>query len=171
MTHRSPPDPREPRDPRMAYRIRLATPQDVDILVGFTLQEARDAEGVSLDPSPVRRGVTLALQDDALARYWVAEAPDGSLVASASVTTEWSNFHGAHYWWIQSLFVDAAHRGRGLVDQLLDHLAGAATAEGALDLRLYAHQANGRALRVYHRCGFTPAPYVLMRRGLGRTLP
>ena len=78
----------------MIYRIRSATPQDVEDLVGFTLREAQDAEGVSL----------------------------------------------------------------------LDHLAWTAAADGALDLRLYAHEANARARRVYERCGFTPAPYILMRR-------
>ena len=150
----------------MIYRIRSATPQDVEDLVGFTLREAQDAEGVSLDPSAVRRGVALAVHDAALARYWVAEDPDGVLVASASVTTEWSNFHGGHYWWVQSLFVETAHRGRGLVEQLLDHLARTAAADGALDLRLYAHEANARARRVYERCGFTPAPYILMRRSV-----
>lgn len=148
------------------YRIRPATPHDVEVLVGFTLHEAQDAERVSLDPSRVRRGVALALQDPALARYWVVEAPDGEVVASASVTTEWSNFHGGHYWWVQSLFVDPSNRGNGLVDRLLDHLAQTAAANGALDLRLYAHEVNARARRVYDRCGFTLAPYVLMKRSL-----
>ena len=50
------------------YRIRPATPHDVEVLVGFTLHEAQDAERVSLEPSRVRRGVALALQDPALAR-------------------------------------------------------------------------------------------------------
>jgi GNAT superfamily N-acetyltransferase len=150
----------------MTYQIRTATPGDVEILVAFTLQEARDAEGVSLDPAAVTRGVAQAVADPRLARYWVAEAADGRLAATASVTTEWSNFHGGHYWWVQSLFVEDAHRGRGLVDRMLDHLAREAAEGGALDLRLYAHEANARARRVYERCGFTPAPYVLMRRSL-----
>ena len=151
----------------MAYQIREATAGDADVLVAFTLREARDAEGVSLDPAGVRRGVERAFDDPRLARYWIAEAADGGPAASASITTEWSNFHGGHYWWVQSLFVEDAHRGRGLVDQMLDHLARQATDDGALDLRLYAHQDNGRARHVYERCAFTVAPYVLMRRRLG----
>lgn len=150
----------------MAYQIRSATPDDVDTLVAFTLREAHDAEDVSLDPATVRRGVARAIEDPSLARYWVAEAPDGTPAASASITTEWSNFHGGHYWWVQSLFVVDSHRGRGLVDQMLDHLARQAADGGALDLRLYVHQDNARARRVYERCTFTPAPYVLMRRRL-----
>jgi GNAT superfamily N-acetyltransferase len=124
------------------YEIQPARPEDVDVLVAFTLQEADDAEGVSLDPAAVRRGVARALDDPALARYWIALDGGGKAAASASITTEWSNFYGAHYWWVQSLFVSEAHRGRGLVDQLLDHLAQTAASAGALDLRLYAHDAN-----------------------------
>jgi GNAT superfamily N-acetyltransferase len=150
----------------MTYRIRPATPDDEDVIVAFTLSEARDAEGVSLDPTAVRRGVARALEDDRLARYWMAEGADGGPAASASTTMEWSNFHGGYYWWVQSLFVENAHRGRGLVDQILDHLARQAADAGALDLRLYAHRDNARARRVYERCGFTNAPYVLMRRRL-----
>jgi GNAT superfamily N-acetyltransferase len=149
------------------YRIRAASAADQAVLVDCTVREARDAEGVALDASAVGRGVARALEDPALARYWVAEDPDGRIVAATSITTEWSNCHGGHYWWVQSLFVEPEHRGAGLVDQLLDHLAEAARVAGALDLRLYAHQDNVRALRAYARCGFTAAPYRLMRRRLG----
>jgi ribosomal protein S18 acetylase RimI-like enzyme len=96
----------------------------------------------------------------------VAEAPGGEVVASMSVVTEWSNFRGGDYWWIQSLFIAPGHRASGLVDLLLDHLARTAAASGALELRLYAHGANERALRAYHRCGFATLPYVIMRRSL-----
>ena len=148
------------------YDIRPARAEDVDVLVAFTIQEANDAEGVPLDAAGVRRGVARALDDPALARYWMAVDSDGQAAGSASMTTEWSNFYGGHYWWVQSLFVSAPHRGRGLVDRLLDHLAQEAAASGALDLRLYAHDGNARAHRVYQRSGFTRAPYVLMRRSL-----
>jgi GNAT superfamily N-acetyltransferase len=151
------------------YTIRPAVMADADTLVEFTLREAEDAEGVRLNPARVRRGVTAALEDSRLAQYWVATDLNGGIAASVSTLKEWSNFHGGHYWWVQSLFVTPDHRGSGLVDLLLDHVAGAAASAGALDLRLYAHAANERALRVYDRCGFTEAPYVLMRRSLGGT--
>jgi ribosomal protein S18 acetylase RimI-like enzyme len=144
--------------------LRPAASHDLECLVAFTLQEALDAEGVTLRAADVRRGVSAALSDPGLARYWVAQAPDGRVVASISVVTEWSNFHGGHYWWVQSLFVVGDRRGQGVVDQLLDYVAGLAAAAGALDLRLYAHHSNARAIHAYERCGFSAAPYVLMRR-------
>jgi ribosomal protein S18 acetylase RimI-like enzyme len=52
----------------------------------------------------------------------------------------------------------------GLVERLLDHLWTVARASGAVDLRLYAHRSNARALRAYERCGFTAAPYAILTR-------
>ena len=82
--------------------------------------------------------MSAAFEDPALATYWVAESEEGTVVASTSIVKEWSNFHGGSYWWIQSLFIDPAHRGAGLVEVILDHLADEAAHAGALDLRLYA---------------------------------
>jgi GNAT superfamily N-acetyltransferase len=146
--------------------IRKARRSDTDALVAFTLQEARDAEGVELDVARVTRGVEAAFDNPPRATYWVAETPSRELVASMSVVTEWSNFHGGDYWWIQSLFIVPEHRGSGLLEQLLDRLAADARAGGALELRLYAHEANERALRAYTRGGFTRRPYSIMRRAL-----
>lgn len=148
----------------MTYAIRDAVAADLEMLVGFTVQEAREAEQIDIDEAAVRRGVQGAFQNPPLATYWVAESADGRVVASTSVVTEWSDFHGGHYWWIQSIFIVPEHRGGELVALLIDHAARMAEASGALDLRLYACRSNERALRAYRRCGFTVAPYVIMTK-------
>jgi GNAT superfamily N-acetyltransferase len=148
---------------RPAYTIRDAVRGDIDTLVAFTLREAFEAEGVERDEAAVRRGVEGAFGDPPRARYWLVETVDDNVIASTSVVTEWSDFRGGYYWWIQSLFIVPAHRGSGLLEVLIDHLAKAAAEGGALELRLYAHSSNERALRAYRRCGFTVAPYVIMR--------
>jgi GNAT superfamily N-acetyltransferase len=146
------------------YRIRGARPDDIATLVSFTRNEARDAEGRALDLASVTRGVSAAFDRSPRATYWIAETSSGEPVASTSVVTEWSNFHGGDYWWIQSLYIDPRHRGTGLLGQLLDHLAAEARAKGALELRLYAHTGNERALRAYRTHGFSEPPYVIMKR-------
>jgi GNAT superfamily N-acetyltransferase len=108
------------------------------------------------------------LEDPALSNYWVAESSNGEVVASTSAVREWSNFNGGYYWWVQSMFIVPKHRGRGLVDLLLDTVAEEARAAGAVDLRLYACGSNLRALDAYRRCGFDETPYVIMRRPLDR---
>lgn len=153
------------------YDIRPATAADLDVLVAFTLQEAQEAEGRARDVEAVTRGVRSALDDPARAVYWVAHAADGSIAASTSVVREWSDWGGGYYWWIQSLFIAPDHRGRGLAGRLLDFLADEARAGGALDLRLYAHNTNRRALEVYRRYGFSVAPYTIMSRRLAAADP
>ena len=148
------------------YAIRAATLADVDTIVAFTVREAHEAEGAELDATAVHRGVSGAFANPPRATYWVAEASGGEVVASTSIVTEWSDFHGGNYWWVQSLFIVPEHRGSGLLELLLDHLAGAAAAVGALELRLYAHRGNERAVRAYERCRFTASDYVIMRRPL-----
>ncbi len=156
-------------NPATSYTIRPAVRSDVELLIKFTLQEGHEAEGSPKDEAAVRRGVEGGFVDPPLSTYWVAESPEKAIVASTSVVTEWSDFRGGHYWWIQSLFIVPEHRGRGLVELLIDHLARAASEAGAVDLRLYAHSSNERALRVYQRCGFTVAPYVIMTRPTGQS--
>ena len=150
----------------VAYSIRPATADDIDVLVGFTLAEARDAERRTLDVDGARRGVRAAFDSPSRAAYWVAHTVEGRVVGSMSVVTEWSNFLGGDYWWIQSLYILPEHRGQGLVDQLLAYLSARAMAAGALDLRLYGYDTNERALRAYQRCGFGLTPYVVLTKPL-----
>jgi ribosomal protein S18 acetylase RimI-like enzyme len=147
------------------YVIRPATPEDADILVAYTLSEALDAERRTLSRSDVQRGVAGGFATPPKARYWVAESA-GSIVASTSIVTEWSNFRGGDYWWIQSLYIAPEHRGKGLVDVLLRFLVDEAKAGGALDLRLYGYNTNARALRAYQRFGFREAPYLILTKSL-----
>lgn len=148
------------------YRLRRAVAADLQKLVAFTLEEAREAEGLDKDADCVRRGVSAGLEDPSVATYWVAESSDGEIVASTSAVREWSNLNGGYYWWVQSMYIVPERRGRGLVDLLLDTVAEEARAAGAVDLRLYAHGSNGRALDAYRRCGFEETEYVIMRRRL-----
>lgn len=145
------------------YAIRPATPEDADILVAYTLSEALDAERRTLSRSDVQRGVAGGFATPPKARYWVVESA-GSIVASTSIVTEWSNFRGGDYWWIQSLYIVPEHRGKGLVDVVLRFLVDEAKAGGALDLRLYGYNTNARALRAYQRFGFREAPYLILTK-------
>lgn len=147
------------------YFVRDAALSDIDAIVAFTVREALEAEGLDVSDAAVRRGVAGAFGDHPVAKYWVAEHAH-EVVGSISVVTEWSNFRGGNYWWIQSLFIVPGHRGTGLVQILIDHIAGVARAAGALDLRLYARSSNERAIHAYGRCGLKPAPYIMMTRRL-----
>ena len=151
--------------PASTYLIRPAEVADTQSLVSFTIAEALDAERRSLIRTDVQRGVAGAFLTPPKARYWVVES-QGTVVASCSIVTEWSNFRGGDYWWIQSLYIVPEHRGTGLVDLMLRRLVQEAKAGGALDLRLYGFNTNARALRAYQRLGFREAPYLILTKSL-----
>jgi len=144
------------------YHIREARDSDFDVLVAFTIQEATETEGESPDPQAVAVGVGEGLGGSAPATYWVAESEDGAVVGSISVVTEWSNFRGGDYWWVQSFYIPPEHRGKGLAELLLAFVTNNARENGAIELRLYVLQANQRAIAAYRRSGFEIAPYTVM---------
>jgi len=146
--------------------IRRADLADLEQLVEFTLAEAEEAEGAGQDREKARRGIRKALEDESVALYWVIENRKEGLVGNISVVKEWSNWKAGNYWWIQSLYIKPAHRGRGLLQSLLKTITESAVQGGALDLRLYVHQDNERAIRAYRKAGFVDAQYRIMRLGL-----
>jgi GNAT superfamily N-acetyltransferase len=146
-----------------APRIRPATRDDIPLLVDFTLQEAREAEGHQLDRARVTRAITAAFDHPHLAWYRILEE-EGRPLGSISLLAEWSDWNGAPYWWVQCAFLLPEARGRGLVTVLLDHAEAEARAAGALELRLHVHPANAAAVRAYEKNGFTLSDYRVYRR-------
>jgi GNAT superfamily N-acetyltransferase len=146
----------------MTFHIRRASIDDLAILVSFTLAEAQEAEGIEGSAERVREGVRVGLEDPAVAMYWVLESPDSGVLGSISAVREWSDWNAGYYWWIQSLFIKPEFRGRGLLKPLIKAVWQEAKRQGALELRLYAHRSNERALNAYRREGFKEMSYQVM---------
>jgi ribosomal protein S18 acetylase RimI-like enzyme len=146
------------------YAIREARNSDFDVLVEFTIQEATETEEVHPDSQAVAVGVGAGLDGSTPTTYWVAESDDGTVAGSISIVTEWSNFRGGYYWWVQSLYITPEHRGKGLAERLLAFVTKRARENGAIDLRLYVLHANQRAIAAYRQSGFEIAPYTIMVR-------
>lgn len=124
---------------------------------------ALESEGKALDPEVVRPGL-LALLEDGAKGFMVVAEEEGEVVGQTMVTYEWSDWRGGWIWWLQSVFVDAAHRGRGVFAALLEEIGRRAEAEGVVGLRLYVDTANTDARKVYGRLGFAGTDYVVLER-------
>lgn len=146
----------------MNFTVRDATLDDLETLVTFTLAEAAEAERKAKQANTVRAGIRAGLVNTAVARYWVLENENSQVVGNISVVKEWSDWHAGFYWWIQSMFIQPDFRGQGLMGLLLDAVKQAAIAENGLELRLYVHEGNGRAIKAYLRDGFQISPYQIM---------
>lgn len=150
----------------MTFHIRRATSADLERLVSFAVAEAKEAEGIEKDSEQVRQGVTTALNDDSIARYWVIEKNNTGVIGSVSIVKEWSDWNSGYYWWIQNMYILPEFRGKGLMEQLIQALKEAARNEGALELRLYVHKNNAQAISAYQKVGFFDADYRIMTMSL-----
>jgi len=150
--------------------VRRAEAADIPTIVRFVQEEAIEAEGRPLDPPRVDRGVRSAFERPGLASYWVLLA-GGSIVGSASVVGEWSDWQAGTYWWLQSVYFLPEWRGQGLARILLRQIEEEARACRVLECRLYVHEANGRAIRAYGKAGFAVGPYRMLSKRLAPEAP
>jgi GNAT superfamily N-acetyltransferase len=147
---------------RKDFHARRGTPSDLEKLVSFAIAEAEEAEKTARPSGPIREGVRVGLTDDSIAMYWVLEDGGGEIVGNLSVVKEWSNWNAGYYWWIQSMFLLPGYRGKGLTGKLLEAVKEVARQEGAVDLRLYVHIGNERAIKAYRKSGFSDLDYRIM---------
>lgn len=142
-----------------ALTIRRATVDDAEILVRFNQAMAEETEDKTLDPETVAAGVRAVFDKPEQAFYLVAER-DGAVVGSLMITTEWSDWRNADFWWIQSVYVRPPARRTGVYTALHRHVRRRAReAEGVCGLRLYVEQENAAAQAAYKTLGMSEPPY------------
>jgi len=141
--------------------IRAAGPPDRPAIAEFNRLLALETERKVLDPAVLDRGVAVALADPDRLRYWVAEIGDpAQLAGQAAVTREWSDWRNGWLWWLQSVYIAAPFRGRGIFRALFRHIRDEACANpDVIGLRLYVEDSNAPAQRTYQSLGMKPAPY------------
>lgn len=148
----------------MTPTIRDATRADRDTIADFNSRLCEETEGGPLDSDIIRPGVAALLDDASKGRYWVAEV-DGRIVGQIMITHEWSDWRNGTLWWIQSVYVHAEYRRRGIFSALYRHVEALAEATpGVVGLRLYVEQNNARAQQTYARLGMSDTNYRVMQR-------
>jgi GNAT superfamily N-acetyltransferase len=146
----------------MKLTLRDACLQDLDFIVRGNTAMARETENVDLDPALVGPGTLAVLRDSSLGRYFIAESADRP-VGQLMLTFEWSDWRNGVFWWIQSVFVEPDHRGKGVFSALYRHVSGLASASSEVcGLRLYVDRANTRARAIYASLGMHPTNYDVM---------
>jgi ribosomal protein S18 acetylase RimI-like enzyme len=140
-------------------RYRDAHRFDLQSIVAFQVEMARETEELELDRETCARGVAAVFDDRTLGRYFVAEA-DGALVGSLMITPEWSDWRAGFVWWIQSVYVRPDFRRRGIYAGLYQHVKRLVDAnERVKGLRLYVDKRNTTAQEVYRRLGMNGEHY------------
>ena len=144
----------------MELSIRIGNIADLDALIDFQKKMAFESEGLTLDSGLVRKGVSGVLTDENKGSYLVA-CEGKNPVACLLVTTEWSDWTGTWYWWIQSVYVDREYRGKGIYKALYNKVKELAAAKGVRNIRLYADKENLNARKVYEKLGMQESHYLM----------
>jgi GNAT superfamily N-acetyltransferase len=148
----------------MAILIRAATSADAPVICEFNRLMALETEGKELERDLLARGVLAMLTDKEKGRYYVAEEA-GHVVGQLAVTCEWSDWRAGWFWWVQSVYVAASARRRGVFRQLLTHLqAEARRAADVIGIRLYVERENQAAQATYQSLGLTTTHYLVMEQ-------
>lgn len=141
--------------------VRRAVAADLDTLVRFNMAMAWETEGKTLAADTLRRGVRAALEDAGRGFYLVAEI-EGSPAGQLLITTEWSDWRNAWFWWIQSVYVAPEFRRRGVYRVMERQVRREALAAGNVcGLRLYVDRDNRAAQQVYVNLGMAHSNYDL----------
>jgi ribosomal protein S18 acetylase RimI-like enzyme len=148
----------------MPLTVRRATPADAPHLVEYNRRMALETEGKALDPAVLAAGVAAVLADPHKGAYYVA-ADRADLVGQLMLTWEWSDWRNAWVWWIQSVYVRADWRRRGVFGALYAHVYEAARREPqVVGLRLYVERDNRAAQATYQKLGMREANYLLFEK-------
>jgi len=142
-----------------ALFIRPAVEQDTGRLVAFNRAMAKETEQIDLPIETVSAGVAALMEQPQYGFYLVAEV-NGEVVGGLMVTYEWSDWRDGLFWWIQSVYVLPAHRGKGIYKRLYAEVRRRAVEQGDVcGFRLYVERENQKAQETYRALGMEETRY------------
>ena len=141
--------------------IRNATTDDTAIISNFQVKMAQETESLALNVETVNKGVKAVFDNTDKGNYFVAEV-DNKVVGSLLITTEWSDWRNQWVWWIQSVYVEPAFRGKKIFSQLYTFIKNLVeTDDEVAGLRLYVDLTNEKARKIYQASGMNGDHYQL----------
>ena len=134
---------------------------DAETLVKFNRNMANETENIDLDENTVNSGVSTMLENPNFGFYLVAEV-NKQVVGSLMITTEWSDWRNAQYWWIQSVYAMPMFRKQGIYRSLYEHVKlMASKRKDVYGFRLYVEKHNRIAQETYRKLGMHETEYFM----------
>jgi len=150
---------------RSRVLVRPARRADAERLVGLLLAQFREHR-ITTPARRIARAVDGVLRDPGRGRFLVATLV-GRPIGLAALSFVWSLEHGGRSAWLEELYVEPPHRGRGIGRRLLRAARRLAARSGAAAVDLEVDAEHTRAARLYAREGFRPLPRARWVRRLG----
>ena len=138
----------------------MAEPSDLESLVNFNQLMAWETEQKKLDENTLKKGVAALIADDNKGFYLVAEQ-HAQVIGSLMVTTEWSDWRNAVFWWVQSVYVTPDYRRKGIYAHLYAQVKTLAEQQNVCGFRLYVEKENIIAQKTYVSLGMVESHYLM----------
>lgn len=139
--------------------IREATEKDIPSIIDFQLKMALETENITLDIATLTQGIRKLFKDPTKGRYYVAEESN-EVIGCLMTTFEWSDWRCGNVIWIQSVYIAATHRSKGVYKKMYEHIQQMVMTDPDLrGIRLYVDKTNKPAQQVYERLGMNGEHY------------
>ena len=147
--------------------IRIAEEKDAPAMVEFNQAMAFETEGKRLETSVLKAGVEAVFTDPEKGFYIVAEDSEGMIIGGLMITFEWSDWRNKWFWWIQSVYILPAGRGRKIYSRLYQFAKDKARLKDDVGgFRLYVEKENRHAQKVYEKVGMDETHYLMYEEEL-----
>jgi GNAT superfamily N-acetyltransferase len=149
--------------------LRRAEPRDLPSLVGL-IRELADFENLTHLVQVTPQGLHPHLFGERPAAEAVVAERDAQVIGFALFFSNFSTFLGKPGLYLEDLYVQPAHRGRGVGRALLTHLASLANQRGCGRFEWSVLDWNADAIGFYERMGATLLPEWRICRVSGEAL-
>ena len=140
--------------------IRVATINDLDIIVRNNILLAKETENLDLDESIVQKGVKKIITDKTKGSYFLYLIDD-VIIGQTLITYEWSDWRNKDFWWVQSVYVNINNRNQKVFKNLFNYLVNLAKDLDSCGIKLYVDQNNLIAKNSYASLGLKLSHYEL----------
>jgi len=134
--------------------------EDAQDIANLQVKMAKETEDYDLNPDTVLAGVQALVADPHKGTYYKLMDEQENTVGCILITKEWSDWRNGQILWIQSLFIEAPLRGKGLFSEVYQFFQGQVkNNEDLKGIRLYVDKTNQSAVKVYQAIGMDNQHY------------
>ncbi|MCK9471325.1 MAG: GNAT family N-acetyltransferase [Bacilli bacterium] len=141
--------------------IKIATLDNLDVIVKYNILLAKETEYLDLNEETVREGVKNVLTDSSKGTYYIYVIDD-VVIGQVLITYEWSDWRNSNFWWIQSVYVHKNNRNQKVFKNLFNYIFNLAKDLNSCGIRLYADKNNTIAINTYINLGLQLSHYNLL---------
>jgi len=139
--------------------VRLAMLEDLSVITDFQLAMALETENLVLDKAILTKGLESLFNDSSKGTYFVMEENEKA-IGCLMTTYEWSEWRNGYVLWIQSVYVEKEHRGKGVYKKMYEHIKQLVNESTEYrGIRLYVDKTNLNAMQVYQQLGMNGEHY------------